>query len=1624
MFVPDKVLALNNAIGLLVVAAMDPERPDVEALFADFRLCLNDYDAWAESFWTGKALDIEQVFKVGHDVRLVAPKNSTPPVSSTVAACPAAGPLTLVHMFDAARFVPIGNTPVMLEPLNADGTFGKPVYDEIGPSGILEIRECERSLRYRITFFPNVSAEHVKALYASYQGVISGLEGWLRNEWTTEFEPSWAEFAEAGFIKRYGLLQQADWRGFENSLNGLWDDVKQIYALIADLQVNSEKLLEYLTETELETLLEASAESIANLLLVLSDEPLMFIHLAAITSWLRMLPPQFIAEVVAQIRTGILIGFLLARFTGPAGLKLGISAKVLDKIKSERARKWLAAASLRLAELGTQSDLTTHAGVLKPLAVNVRNAPLNPAPAVPLQINMGTAPVLTVQNPVAITRDKSAAMTRLGRQEHRDDVSDQAKNPNGDSADCGPLTCTNGCPVSMVTGEELLTLDDGSLNGLLPFAFTRLYRTSAVEMDCGLGWGWSHSLAHRLELDAEQVVWTDHENRRTTFPLPGLSRPAIHNSLSRSAIYLGNKPEELIVALAGESPRFYHFENGRLTSISDAYDNRLHITRDRQDRIQRVDNGAGRSLLLRYERRHIVTVEYQSFHPADGLVDAWRREQTLIAYRYDARHRLIEATNAAGESERYDYDDQHVILQRQLAGGASFFWEWERSGKAARCVRHWATFSQMDTRYAWDDDGAVLVKNADGSEEVYVHDDKARLVRRVEPDGAEHLNAYDDQGRLTNECSPSGAITQYRYDEVGRLIALIPPEDEPTSYEYRYGFLHARYRGKAVWKYQRNAQGDVTEAIDPDGHITHYHYDAQGRLLSIRYPDTSRHVFVWNAIGQLVEETLPDGSQRRFSYDVSGRQIARQDEHGAVTQYQWDAVGRLIQTVLPTGASRAFSYNAYGKITAERDELGRVTRFEYDDDLHLVSRRINPDGTQLRYRYDNARLLLTEIENESGERYRLDYTPGGLIRQETGFDGRRTAYAYDLNGHLLEKTEFGDDGSQLFTSYQRDTAGRLLVKNLPDGVNVEYRYDSLGRLVSVDDGHDHPLEFAYDKQNRLITEHQGWGTLRYGYDACGKLNHLRLPDNSQLDYHHAKGGALTAIDLNGTRLTSHTYKADRELQRQQGMLSSRYDYDEQGRLKAHAISQPQHPLYRRDYTYSANGNLEHIADTRHGQRSYQYDPLDRLIRVRHSRDQQPESFAHDPAGNLLMQDRPGPATLKGNRLLMQGDRHFDYDAFGNLIRERRGAAQKLVTEYRYDCQHRLIGVTLPNGNTASYRYDAFGRRICKTVDGHITEYFWQGDNLVAESGREHYRSYVYEPGTFRPLAMLDGKGPHQACPFYYQLDHLGTPQELTDYSGDIIWAAQYTAYGRLTRLNRDTHQVLDQPLRFQGQYYDAETGLHYNRHRYYNPDLGRYLTPDPSKLAGGLNGYQYTRNPTGWVDPLGLNDCPGGDGCKRPSFGDEDPAGKVKVDEGEATLPTPKAEIDYLYRGDLRRPDEIFDTGFLSLGKSTDLLLHIWDNRNPPSNFVSTSTDREVGIDFGTRYRTTKGYLYTLKKIYGHDVNKELHPDDIPYSYESEIAIPNGIESKNILGATPLKKDGSYVGYSIPNPSRNLKNDN
>ncbi|WP_207303692.1 RHS repeat-associated core domain-containing protein, partial [Pseudomonas extremorientalis] len=473
-----------------------------------------------------------------------------------------------------------------------------------------------------------------------------------------------------------------------------------------------------------------------------------------------------------------------------------------------------------------------------------------------------------------------------------------------------------------------------------------------------------------------------------------------------------------------------------------------------------------------------------------------------------------------------------------------------------------------------------------------------------------------------------------------------------------------------------------------------------------------------------------------------------------------------------------------------------------------------------------------------------------------------------------------------------------------------------------------------------------------------------------------------------------------------------YQHDHQGRLFNQSIVDAEGPLYRRHYDYDKTGNLTRLLDTRKGEHRYHYDPLNRLTRADHTQGEQ-ERFGHDPAGNLLMHNRPGPDIVAGNRLMIQGDHHYDYDAFGNLIRERRGKGHQLVTEYRYDCQHRLIGIKTPNGQTASYCYDPFGRRISKTVDGITTEFFWQGDKLIAEHHADRHRSYLYEPDSFRPLALLEGFGPKETKPYHYQLDHLGTPQELTAPDGEIVWCAHYRAYGEITRL--DIGKV-DNPLRFQGQYFDQESGLHYNRHRYYNPDVGRYLTPDPVKLAGGINTYQYVPNPTGWIDPLGLNGCPGERGCK-PSSGFQEPSAQASIKKSEPDPPISNRDEEYLFRGDKTPPNEVFKNGFKSKGDSEDLYLHAVDSHDPPSNFISTSPLRTVGITFATSYGDKKGYLYTIRSIEGHDINLELG-NQTPYPKEKEFAIHHKIKTEDIIGATPVKADGSYVGYSIPNPNR------
>ncbi|MCP3852207.1 MAG: RHS repeat protein, partial [Gammaproteobacteria bacterium] len=289
-------------------------------------------------------------------------------------------------------------------------------------------------------------------------------------------------------------------------------------------------------------------------------------------------------------------------------------------------------------------------------------------------------------------------------------------------------------------------------------------------------------------------------------------------------------------------------------------------------------------------------------------------------------------------------------------------------------------------------------------------------------------------------------------------------------------------------------------------------------------------------------------------------------------------------------------------------------------------------------------------------------------------------------------------------------------------------------------------------------------------------------------------------------------------------------YDPMGRLASHQVSHQHNKqtIIQRGYAYDHAGNLSTIDDLKKGATHYQYDALNRLAQVKSFVSEQ---FTFDPAGNLLAQqstqDSSAQSTqstpsatpqVSGNRLAFLGDRKFEYDTYGNLVKEQRGKGGQLQTEFTYNASNQLVKVTKNNSGKQeeySYRYDALGRRINKTTPEQSIDFMWNGDVLLSETiSGQSSKLYLYEPNSFKPLAVVQ-----DTEIYHYHLDHLGTPQEITRHNGELAWSVQYKAYGNVVRKEVES---IENNLRFQGQYYDAVTNLHYNRHRYYHHTRARF----------------------------------------------------------------------------------------------------------------------------------------------------------------------------------------------------------
>ena len=282
---------------------------------------------------------------------------------------------------------------------------------------------------------------------------------------------------------------------------------------------------------------------------------------------------------------------------------------------------------------------------------------------------------------------------------------------------------------------------------------------------------------------------------------------------------------------------------------------------------------------------------------------------------------------------------------------------------------------------------------------------------------------------------------------------------------------------------------------------------------------------------------------------------------------------------------------------------------------------------------------------------------------------------------------------------------------------------------------------------------------------------------------------------------------------------------------------PSRPLVERRYRYDKAGNLISSTDLKSGTTHYRYDPLDRIRAAAYVPKNTAQKFAFAPVGNILddltQNAREGGLYRPdGNRIAEFNGIEYPYDALGTLIYRQLPNGEHQY--YQYELENQLVRAEKPAGNTEiwTYAYDPFGRRLSKerkdklawtSTDPKRTHFVWDGSRLLQE--------YTYK-GSYEPLAQVfDNAKDGKQYLAYFHNDQIGIPREMTDIHGNLLWYGEYTAWGRLKkdgRVYKDAHQ----PFRLQNQYYDEETGLHYNLMRYYEPEAGRFVNQDPIKLRG------------------------------------------------------------------------------------------------------------------------------------------------------------------------------------------------
>ncbi|WP_279950501.1 RHS repeat-associated core domain-containing protein [Escherichia coli] len=979
-------------------------------------------------------------------------------------------------------------------------------------------------------------------------------------------------------------------------------------------------------------------------------------------------------------------------------------------------------------------------------------------------------------------------------------------------------------PVDPVTGAYCDERTDFTLGQTLPLSFTR-FHCSVLPLHGLTGVGWSDSWS--------EYAWVREQGKRVdiislgatlNFAFDGESDTAVNPYHAQYILRRRDDYLELFDRDALSSRFFYdafpgmrlrhpvtddtsddrlaHSPNDRmymLGGMSDTASNRITFERDSQYRITGVSHTDGIRLKLTYHASGYL----KAIHRTDNGI------QTLATYEQDARGRLTEADARLDYHLFYEYDAADRIIRWSDNDQTWSRFTYDEQG---RCVNvtgaegyYNATLDYGDGcttvtdgkgihRYYYDPDGNILREEApDGSTTTYEWDEFHHLLARHSPAGRVEKFEYNAaHGQLSRYTAADGAEWQYRYDERGLLSNITDPAGQ-------------------TWTQQCDERGLPVSLVSPQGEETRLAYTAQGLLSGIFRQDERRLGIEYDHHNR--PETLTDVMGREHHTEYSGHDlpVKMRGPGGQSVRLQWQQHHKLSGIERAGTGAEGFRYDRHGNLLAYTDGNGVVWTMEYGP-FDLPVARTDGEGHRWQYRYDKDTLQLTEVINPQGRRaieyhYPDEHTVIRCILPPEDERDRhpdesllKTTYRYNAAGELTEVILPGDET----LTFSRDEAGREVLRHSNRGFACEQGWNAAGQPVSQRAGF-FPAEAT-------------WGGLvpslvrEYRYDSAGNVSGVTSREDygreTRREYRLDRNGQVTAVTASGTGLGY-------------GEGDESYGYDSCGYLKAQSAG-------------------------------------------RHRISEETDQYAG------------------GHRLKQAGNTQYDYDAAGRMVsRTRHRDGYRPETErFRWDSRDQLTGYCSAQGELWEYRHDASGRRTEKRCDRKKIRftYLWDGDSIAEIREYRDDKLYSVRHLVFNGFELISQqfsrvRQPHPSvAPLWVTRtnhavsDPTGRPLMLFNSEGKTVWRpGQTSLWGLALSLPADTDYPdprgeldpeADPGLLYAGQWQDAESGLCYNRFRYYEPESGMYLVSDPLGLLGGEQTYRYVPNPLGWIDQYGLAGCP------------------------------------------------------------------------------------------------------------------------------------------------------------------------